>query len=100
MDWNKWYEDKGYEVASTTMVGQFLDGNSASGASDMSGNVWEWTNSWYDQGIVYHSVHGGSWYGNGDGARCAGRGRFVPDNFNYNVGFRVVSPGIFLDSGS
>ena len=23
LDWNQWFEDKGYEVASTTIVGQF-----------------------------------------------------------------------------
>jgi formylglycine-generating enzyme required for sulfatase activity/energy-coupling factor transporter ATP-binding protein EcfA2 len=61
LDWNKWLDSKGYEVASTTIVGQFEAGNSMAGASDMSGNVWEWTNSWYDAKRVYRSVRGGSW---------------------------------------
>ena len=44
------------------MIGQFDSGDSAAGASDMSGNVWEWTNSWYDAERVYRSsVRGGSW---------------------------------------
>ena len=39
LNWNKWLDDKGYEVASTTIVGQFPEGNSQSGAADVSGNV-------------------------------------------------------------
>jgi formylglycine-generating enzyme required for sulfatase activity/energy-coupling factor transporter ATP-binding protein EcfA2 len=60
LDWDQWLKDKGYEVASTTMVGQFEAGNSMAGASDMSGNVWEWTNSWYDEEHTRRSVRGGS----------------------------------------
>ena len=93
LDWNKWIEDKGYEAASATIIGQFPDGNSESEVSDMSGNVWEWMNSWYDQGMVYRSVRGGSWDLIRYYARCAYRFWDVPVNCNYFVGFRVVSPG-------
>lgn len=34
---------------------------------------------------------GGSWNNNRRNARCANRNRNIPDNFNNNVGFRVVS---------
>ncbi len=93
LDWNEWFKDRGYEVASTTIVGQFSAGDSEVGVSDMSGNTWEWTNSWYDRERVYRTVRGGSWYYYRRYARCAYRFRYVPDYFYNNVGFRVLSPG-------
>ena len=36
-------------------------------------------------------VRGGSWNNNSRNARCAYRNRNTPDNFNNNMGFRVVS---------
>ncbi len=93
LDWNKWYEEKGYEVASTTVVGQFSDGNSVLDTSDMSGNVWEWTCSWYDAEKVYRAVRGGSWNDDRSLTRCASRDGGVPDDWNYRFGFRLVSPG-------
>ena len=93
LDWNKWLEAKGYEIASTTLVGQFTEGNSIAGISDMSGNVWEWTNSWYNKERRWRTVRGGSWNYNWYDARCAYRGRYVPDDYDDSVGFRVVSPG-------
>jgi hypothetical protein len=36
-------------------------------------------------------MRGGSWNNNRRNARCAYRNRNNPDNFNNNVGFRVVS---------
>jgi formylglycine-generating enzyme required for sulfatase activity/energy-coupling factor transporter ATP-binding protein EcfA2 len=93
LDWNQWFDSKGYEVASTTMVGQFEAGNSMAGASDMSGNVWEWTNSWYDEEHTRRSVRGGSWFNNRNDVRCAYRVGFIPNYFDDFVGFRVFSPG-------
>jgi len=91
-------DDKGYRIASTTMVGQFDGGKSAAGVSDMSGNVWEWTASWYDDKKEHRVLRGGSWLYNRRVARCADRFRFVPDFFLNDVGFRVVSPGFISDS--
>jgi formylglycine-generating enzyme required for sulfatase activity len=82
-----------FEMKSTTIVGQFPEGNTVSGASDMSGNVWEWTSSWYDREQTYRTVRGGSWYFLRYYPRCASRLRLVPDLFFDSVGFRVVSPG-------
>jgi len=92
-EWIKWLGSSSYEAASTTIVGQFPDGNSEAGASDMGGNVWEWTASWYDAEKTYRTVRGGSWDYYRGFARCAYRFRNVPDNFSYHVGFRLVSPG-------
>lgn len=35
-------------------------------------------------------VRGGSWNNNRNNARCAYRNRNIPDNFNNNLGFRLV----------
>jgi len=91
--WRSWYNSDSFKTASTTIVGQFIDGNSQAGLSDTSGNVWEWTDSWYDAEKIYRIVCGGSWGDGRQGARCAARGRLVPDTFNDDVGFRGVSPG-------
>ncbi|MGA7936124.1 MAG: ergothioneine biosynthesis protein EgtB [Kovacikia sp.] len=38
----------GYQTGSTTPVDAYPPGNSAYGCYDMLGNVWEWTDSWFD----------------------------------------------------
>ncbi|MBC8330361.1 MAG: SUMF1/EgtB/PvdO family nonheme iron enzyme, partial [Anaerolineae bacterium] len=87
LDWNKWYEAKGYELASTTAVGQFLGGKSPTGAMDMSGNVFEWTISEESNARV---VRGGSWLDPDRDARCAFRLRHFPVNRLNYFGFRVI----------
>lgn len=94
----------------TTPVGLYPAGCAPYGLYDCSGNVLEWTQSYYSAypgseaenerfGESHYVLRGGSWNGTRRDARCASRGRNVPDNFGNLVGFRVLSPGILLDSG-
>jgi formylglycine-generating enzyme required for sulfatase activity len=90
-------------IRSTTPIGVFPCGNTPEGLQELSGNVWEWTGSAY-QDYPYDPndgrenpesegrrvVRGGSW-GSGQGyARAASRISSTPDGrYNY-LGFRVV----------
>jgi formylglycine-generating enzyme required for sulfatase activity len=91
------------QVYTTTPVGLYPNGVSPCGLFDGAGNVWEWTEDWYqmysggepsdDFGEKFRAVRGGSWYLDQYLARCAYRFRYVPVVFSDDVGFRVVSPG-------
>ncbi|GAB4579782.1 MAG: hypothetical protein Fur0022_25210 [Anaerolineales bacterium] len=92
--------------STTTPVGTFSpQGDSPYGCVDMSGNVWEWTRSIY-QNYPYQAedgrenldasaqdprvVRGGAFLYNRSNARCAVRGRNYPDLWVGNYGFRGV----------
>ena len=74
-------------------------------AGDQSGNVWEWTSSLYrpypyqgddredTEAEGERTVRGGSWDYYRSKSRCAYRGRTVPGDWYFNIGFRLVSPG-------
>jgi serine/threonine-protein kinase len=86
-------------ISNTTVVGKYSqEGNSPYGCSDMAGNIWEWTGSWYNEREVCRVMRGGPWYLNRLIARCAFRGRGAPVLFRDGIGFRVVSPGSISDS--
>ena len=78
--------------ASTSLVGQF-DGVTLEGIADLSGNVWEWTSSWYENEQVNRTLRGGSWLDSRGDLRAAARYWFVPDFFSDFIGFRLLSPG-------
>jgi formylglycine-generating enzyme required for sulfatase activity len=94
-------------IGTTTAVGCFPGGESPYGCLDMSGNVWEWTRTIWDDKFGYpynrndgredlqrkdalRVLRGGSFINFADWARCAFRLRASPDNGLRHSGFRVV----------
>ena len=77
------------EIEDTTPVGQFGEsGRSVYGCDDVSGNVWEWTSSFYADGGEWLVVRGGSWNYLHDIAACACFYFYNPVSRNGNTGFR------------
>ena len=74
----------------TTEAGKYPKGKSYYGCYDMAGNVWEWTDSWYDEDRDDKVLRGGSWCLDSDGCRCAYRGRVVPFSRILDIGFRCA----------
>jgi len=88
---NTWdSEPTGSGLGGTTAVSTYSQGVSPVGAWDLSGNIWEWTGSWYDEDRRYRMVRGGSWIGYQWFARSTFCNWSIPLMFNDDLGFRVV----------
>ena len=96
----------GYDcVGETAAVGSYPTGASPYGVMDMSGNVWEWVNDWWDGGyyatspvndpqgsasIYKRGSRGGSWLYGFDIVRASFRDFDYPDYWYFDSGFRCV----------
>lgn len=85
----------------TTAVGMYPHGTWPGGPLDMTGNVWEWCLSKYndpkDSGAVQvdksgglRVIRGGSWFITPGFVRSAGRSRYFPGERYSNLGFRLA----------
>lgn len=111
---NAWDENKcnNYEpenkLGSTSPIGIYPHGTWKDGPHDMMGNVWEWCADIWQKDIYQDRegkesreplgaengnlrvLRGGSWGNSRSLARCAARYRFDPDDFDGDLGFRLV----------
>lgn len=84
-DGQDWVRDGG-----AVPSGTFEDCHTPAGVHDMIGNVWEWTDGWYNEAAGWRVVRGGSWFQNVNFARSDGRyGRYLTATYSLDlIGFR------------
>jgi formylglycine-generating enzyme required for sulfatase activity len=80
-----WYEENsdGWSHPTATLR------PSVAGLFDIHGNLWEWTDDWYNKGSD-RVFRGGGWSGGAAVCRSADRYWDAPEFRNFNLGFRVA----------
>jgi len=71
-------------------VGTFETAASIYGMGDAAGNMWDWTDSWFDGRRSLRVLRGGSWDDASTYLRCAFRSRYVPRLRYTLIGFRCA----------
>lgn len=89
------------EAPSTAPVGSYPEGNSPEGVSDLFGNVWEWTSSWFqpypenmdenpDYGVKLKVTRGASHHAREVAFTCTTRNPKPPGTRSPLIGFRAA----------
>jgi formylglycine-generating enzyme required for sulfatase activity len=102
---NELDEEKRRLLSANYASGAYSWNISPYGVYDMVGNVWEWTNDWYDENYFsqitlrnpqgpqsgrYKTIRGGSWVDNPLHKRVTNRVWFEPSERGNYIGFRCV----------
>lgn len=92
-DWldGKYANSREAGIGDTSPVNTFPEGISPYSVWDMSGNIWEWTDSWYSEDRDSRVLRGGSWGSNVYNVRSAYRNGFNPITAYSFIGFRCAA---------
>lgn len=88
---NFWNGIVGGCVGFPVTVGSYPAGASPYGVLDMSGNVWEWVEDWYDDNQDTRTLRSGSYLDKADWATTFHRHRGLPENQYAHTGFRCAA---------
>jgi len=93
--WGNQYDStncNGGQHSGTTTIKQFENGKTKSGLYDMSGNVWQWTESERTDGYnTYSILRGGGWYVNKASHWYADQG---PQKTSFGAKYLLTYPGL------
>ena len=78
------------EVSQPEPVGTFKTAASVYGMGDAAGNVWDWTDSWFDERRSLRVLRGGSWNVESTNLRCGLRYGLAPRLRSTYIGFRCA----------
>jgi formylglycine-generating enzyme required for sulfatase activity len=81
---------KKVETKGAAPVGSYEAGKSPYGVYDMSGNVREWTDGWYDEKKIYRAVRGGSFIDDAESVYTFTVRKSIPEDSKAYIGFRCA----------